>query len=80
MCVSRILFVKDMMLNGYPSSESYCVSWFIETKSDRQTQGNYRIKYGRDLRLSVHKWHEIFVEIGIVLDKGMNGQPRTLIV
>jgi len=28
--------------------KAQCVSWFIETKSDVQTQRNYRSKYGRD--------------------------------
>ena len=30
--------------------KAQCVSWFIETKSDVQTQRNYRSKYGRDLK------------------------------
>ena len=29
--------------------KAQCVSRFIETKSDVQTQRNYRSKYGRDL-------------------------------
>jgi len=28
--------------------KAQCVSWFIETKSDVQTQRNYRSMYGRD--------------------------------
>ena len=31
-----------------PQEKVQCVSWFIETKSDVQTQQNYRSKYGRD--------------------------------
>ena len=31
-----------------PQEKAQCVSWFIETKSDVQTQRNYRSKYGRD--------------------------------
>ena len=31
-----------------PQEKVQCVSWFIETKSDFQTQRNYRSKYGRD--------------------------------
>jgi len=31
-----------------PPGKAQCVSWFIETKSDTQTQRNYRTKYGRD--------------------------------
>ena len=39
-----------------PQEKAQCVSWFIETKSDVQTQRNYRSKYGRDpsSRLSIH--------------------------
>ena len=38
-----------------PQEKVQCVSWFIETKSDVQTQRNYRSKYGRDSpsRLSI---------------------------
>ena len=31
-----------------PQEKAQCVSWFIEAKSDVQTQQNYRSKYGRD--------------------------------
>ena len=31
-----------------PQEKAQCVSWFIETKSDVQTQRNYKSKYGRD--------------------------------
>ena len=31
-----------------PQKKVPCVSWFIEIKSDVQTQQNYRSKYGRD--------------------------------
>ena len=31
-----------------PQEKVQCVSWFIETKSDVQTQQNYRSKCGRD--------------------------------
>jgi len=31
--------------------KAQCVSWFIETKSDVQTQRNYRSKYGTDTPL-----------------------------
>ena len=30
-----------------PQEKEQCVSWFIETKSDVQTQQNYSSKYGR---------------------------------
>ena len=44
------------------------VSWFIETKSDVQTQRKYRTKYERDppLRPSIYRWDKKFVEIGSV--------------
>ena len=43
-----------------PQEKAQCVSWFIETKSDVQTQRNYRSKYGRDppLRPSIRLWHK----------------------
>ena len=31
-----------------PQDNAQCVSWFIETKSDVQTQQKYRTKYGSD--------------------------------
>ena len=31
-----------------PQEKAQCVFWFIETKSDVQTQRNYRSKYGRE--------------------------------
>ena len=31
-----------------PQEKTQCVSWFIETKSDVQTQRKYRTKYGRN--------------------------------
>ena len=48
-----------------PQEKEQCVSWFIETKLDVQTQRKYRTKYGRDLpsRPSIHQWHKKFIEI-----------------
>lgn len=62
-----------------PQEKAQCVSWFIETKSDRQTKRNYRTKYGRDppSRPSIRAWHKKFMETGTVLDKGRSGRPRT---
>ena len=39
-----------------PQKKAQCVSSFIETKSDVQTQRKYRTKYGKDppLRPSIH--------------------------
>ena len=59
--------------------KAQCVSWFIETKSDVQTQQNYRSKYGRDppSRPSIRLWHKKFMETGTVFDTRRSGQPRT---
>jgi len=62
-----------------PQEKARCVSWFIETKSDMQTQRKYRSKYGRDPPScpSICAWHRKFMETGTVLDKGRSGRPRT---
>ena len=62
-----------------PQEKAQCVSWFIETKSDVQTQRNYRSKYGRDppSRPSIRLWHKKFTETGTVFDTRRSGQPRT---
>ena len=59
--------------------KAQCVSWFIETKSDVQTQQNYRSKYGRDppSRTSIRLWHKKFMETGTVFDARRSGRPRT---
>ena len=46
-----------------PQEKAQCVSWFIETKPDRQIQQNYRTKYGRDQPPcpSIHTWHKKFM-------------------
>ena len=61
-----------------PQEKAQCVSWFIKTKSDVQTQRNYRRKYGRDpsSRPSIRLWHNKFMETGIVFDT-RSGRPRT---
>ena len=58
--------------------KAQCVSWFIETKSDVQTQQNYRSKYGRDppSRPSSRLWHKKFMETGTVFDARRSGRPR----
>ena len=58
--------------------KAQCVSWFIETKSDVQTQQNYRSKYGRDppSRPSSRLWHNKFMETGTVFDARRSGRPR----
>ena len=62
-----------------PQEKAQCISWFIETKSDFQTQRNYRAKYGRDppSRPSIRSWHKKFMEIGTVFDAGRSERPRT---
>ena len=59
--------------------KAQCVSWFIETKSDVQTQRNYRSKYGRDppSHPSIRLWHKKFMETGTVFDTRRSGQLRT---
>ena len=56
--------------------KAQCLSWFIETKSDVQTQRNYRSKYGRDPPLRP-LWHNKFMETGTVFDARRSGRPRT---
>ena len=53
-----------------PQEKAQCVSWFIETKSDVQTQRRYRTKNGEDppSRSSIRRWHKKFMETGSVLD------------
>ena len=62
-----------------PQEKAQCVSWFIETKSDVQTQRNYRSKYGRDppSRLLIRLWHKKFMETGTMFDTRRSGRPRT---
>ena len=62
-----------------PQKKAQCVSWFIETKSDVQTQRNYRSKYGRDppSRPSIRLWHKKFMETGTVFDTRWSGRPKT---
>ena len=54
-----------------PQEKAQYVSWFIETKSDVQTQHNYRSKYGRDppSRPSIRLWHKKFMETGTVFKR-----------
>ena len=61
-----------------PQEKAQCVSWFIETKSDMQTQRNYRINYRRHppSRPSIRAWHNKFMETGTVLDKERSGRPK----
>ena len=62
-----------------PQEKAQCVSWLIETKSDVQTQRNYRSKYRKDppSRPSIRLWHKKFMETGTVFDTRRSGRPRT---
>ena len=58
--------------------KAQCVFWFIETKSDVQTQRNYLTKHGRDpLSRPIRSWNKKFMEPGLVFGAGRRGRPRT---
>ena len=61
-----------------PQEKAQCVSWFIETKTDVQTQRRYRTKYGKHplSRSSIRRWHKKFMETGSVVDAVRTGRPR----
>ena len=73
MCSINVLINPCKMAT--PQEKTQCVSWFIETKLDVQTQRKYRTKYGRDpsSRPSICLWHKKFVETGSVLDTVRSG-------
>ena len=56
-----------------------CVSWFIQTKSNVQTQLKDRNKYERNSpsRPSIHQWHKKFIKTRSVLDTVRSGRSRT---
>ena len=60
-----------------PQEKAQCVSWFIETKSDIQTQRNFTIKYAKQApaRQSIRNWHKQFMETGTLLHKPRSGRP-----
>ena len=62
-----------------PQEKAQCVSWFIKTKSEVQTQRNYKSKYGRDppSHPSIRLWYKKFMETGTVFDTRRSGRPRT---
>ena len=70
-------------LNPYkmttPQEKAQCVSWFIETKFDGQTQRNYRSKYRRDPPScpSICLWHNKFMETGTLFDTRRCERLRT---
>ena len=63
-----------------PQEKAQCVSWFIETKSDVQTQRNYRSKYGKDPPScpSIRLWQKKFMETGRCLIQGGVGDHEHL--
>ena len=76
--MEEVPFNETLKKMATPQEKAQCVSWFVETKSDMQTQRNYRIKYGRhpSSRPSIRAWHRKFMETGTVLDKGRSGRPK----
>ena len=77
MCLINVLINPCKM--AIPQEKTQCISWFIETKSDVQTQRKYRTNYGRDppSRPSIYRWYRKFIETGSVLDTVRSGQTRT---
>ena len=73
MCLINVLINPCKMATHQEKKQ--CVSWFIETKSDVQTQRIYRTKCGRDptSRPSIYRWHKKFIETGSVLDTVRSG-------
>ena len=73
------LYKQNLHKMTTPQEKAQCLSWFIETKSDVQTQRNYIITYGRDppSRPSIRLWHKKFIETGTVFDTRKSGRPRT---
>ncbi|GFS86220.1 DUF4817 domain-containing protein [Trichonephila clavipes] len=59
--------------------KAQCVAWIIETKSDTQTQQNYRTTYGESppSRSSIREWYHKFMTTGSVEHKKGYGRPRT---
>ena len=59
--------------------KAQCVSWFIEMKSDIQTQRNYATKCAKRVlaRQSICNWHKQFMEMETLPHKPSSGRPRT---
>ena len=72
MCLINVLINPFKITT--PQEKTQCVSWFIKTKSNVQTQQKYRTRYERDppLRPSIYRWHKKFIETGSVLDTVRN--------
>ena len=59
--------------------KAQCVSWFIKTKSDFQSQRNSIAKYVKraPARQSIRNWHKQFVGTGTLLLKPRTGWSKT---
>ena len=59
--------------------KAQCVSWFIKTKSDIQTQRNFIAKYAKraPARQSIRNRHKQFVGTGTLLLKSRSGWLKT---
>ncbi|GBM45625.1 hypothetical protein AVEN_204755-1 [Araneus ventricosus] len=62
-----------------PEKRAQCVAWFIETKSDIQTQRNYLTMYGEisPSRSSIHERYHKFMTMENVNHKKGYGSPST---
>ena len=62
-----------------PQEKVQCVSWFIKTKSDVQSQINFIAKYVKraPARQSIRNWHKLFVGTGTLLLKPRSGWSKT---
>ena len=62
-----------------PQEKAQCVSWFIKTKSDVQTQRNFIVKYVKrpPARQLIRNWHKQFVGTGTLPLKPRSGWSKT---
>ena len=62
-----------------PQEKAQCVTWLIETRSDKQVQRNFRPIYGRNLPLWTHirEWYKKFKENGSCQKQKSTGRPST---
>ena len=62
-----------------PQEKAQCVSWFIKTKSNIQTQRNFIAKYAKraPARQPIRNWHKQFVGRGTLLLKSRSGRLKT---
>jgi transposase len=74
--VSAVFIVEKM---ATPQERAQTVVWFCKTKSETQTQRNFRTHYQKDppSRNSIMDWKKKFLETGSVLSKKSSGRPST---